>query len=274
MKGLFRFITSGRVWMNILLIIIFVFLVVFITMRWLDMYTLHGESIQVPKVEGYMVEDLNDILNNEDMTYEVTDSIHTDEYPRGVVVSQNPEQGDFVKKGRTIYVTINSLLPEMVEVPDLMGKSKRIAIPILEITGLKLRELKYRPDETCTDCVVGLEYRGKPVAEGERIRKGEAVTLILGEQSNIPTAVPDLLGLTYREAAETINAYSLNVGSILSCSGCESAKDSTEAFVVNQRPDRNSEVRLGTFIDLYLTTDTAMANPLRTRSDTTDYETN
>ncbi|HKK37920.1 MAG TPA: PASTA domain-containing protein, partial [Cryomorphaceae bacterium] len=158
MKGIIRFISSGRVWMNILLIVVFIALVVFLTMQWLGMYTMHGDSLAVPDIKGRSIENIETLLSNTDMTYEVTDSIYTDEYPRGTVVSQNPKARKQVKKGRTIYVTINSVLPEMVEAPALIGKSKRIAVPILEISGLKLKSLKYRPDESCTDCVVGLEY--------------------------------------------------------------------------------------------------------------------
>jgi beta-lactam-binding protein with PASTA domain len=260
--------------MHIALVLVFVVLVVFLTMQWLHMYTMHGKSIEVPDVKGYRLSELGTVLANEDMIYEVTDSIYSDDHLPGTVVSQNPESGEQVKKGRTVYVTINGTVPQKVEIPDLEGKSKRIAIPILEISGLKLEALKYRPDETCTDCVVGLEYRGREISPGEEVRKGEAVTLVLGQQSEVPTTVPDLLGLTYREAAELINAYSLNVGSIITCSGCETAEDSSGAFVVNHRPERKAEVNLGTFVDLFLTTDTTIANALRNPSDTTQYETN
>ncbi len=124
--------------MNILLITVFISLVVFLTMQWLGMYTMHGESMTVPDIKGRSIESIETLLANTDMTYEVTDSIYTDEYPRGVVVSQNPKSGKQVKKGRTIYLTINSVLPEMVEAPDLIGKSKRIAVPILEISGFEV----------------------------------------------------------------------------------------------------------------------------------------
>jgi beta-lactam-binding protein with PASTA domain len=268
MKGIIRFISSGRVWMNILLITIFISLVVFLTMQWLGMYTMHGESMSVPDIKGKSIENIETLLANIDMTYEVTDSIYTDEYPRGTVVSQNPKSGKQVKKGRTIYLTINSELPEMVETPDLIGKSKRIAVPILEISGLNLIALKYRPDESCTDCVVGLEYNGKQVEPGDKIRKGEGVVLILGQTSDVPTSAPDLLGLTYAEAYELIISSSLNVGSILSCAGCETANDTSAAFVVNQRPQRNEMINLGTFVDLYLTTDTAMVKEFKTATDT------
>jgi beta-lactam-binding protein with PASTA domain len=258
--------------MNILLILVFIVLIVFLTVQWLGMYTKHGESMAVPDITGKSVKEVEVLLSNTDMTYEVTDSIYTDEFPRGVVVSQNPRANKQVKRGRTIYLTINSVVPEMVEAPDLIGKSKRIAIPILEISGLQLVSLKYRPDESCTDCVVGLEYKGKKLQAGEKIRKGEGVNLILGQTSNVPTTAPDLLGLTYTEAYELIISASLNVGSVLACEGCQNADDTASAFVVNQIPARNDMINLGTFVDLYLTTDTALVNNLQTPIDTADYD--
>jgi len=257
--------------MNVLLIFIFISLVIFLTVQWLGMYTMHGESMAVPNIKGKSVEEVAGLLSNMDMTYEVTDSIYTDEFPRGSIVSQNPKATKQVKRGRTIYLTINSTVPEMVEAPDLIGKSKRIAIPILEITGLKLVSLKYRPDESCTDCVVGLEYNGKNLQPGEKVRKGEGVNLILGQTSTVPTTAPDLRGLTYTEAYELIISSSLNVGSVLSCEGCQTAKDTSFAFVVNQIPPRNEMINLGTFIDLYLTTDTAVVNNLQSPIDTSSY---
>jgi len=254
--------------MNILLIGVFVALVLFLTVQWLNLYTLHGETITVPDIKGLNMEEVELLLANSDMTYQVTDSIFTNKYPRGTIVTQNPRFGKEVKQGRTIYLTINSNLPEMVTVPDLIGKSKRIAIPILEITGLRLNSLKYRPDESCTDCVVGLEYQGKSVVAGERLIKGAGVNLVLGQNSDVPTVSPDLFGLTYKEAYELILSSSLNMGTVLFCEGCQTERDSSKAFVFNQRPKRNEMISLGSFIDLYLTTDSTELKIFESFSDT------
>lgn len=132
--------------------------------------------------------------------------------------------------------------------------------------------MKYRPDESCTDCVVALEYKGYEVQPGEDLIKGAKVDLILGQSSDVPTTTPDLLGLTYKEAYELIIASSLNMGGIVYCEGCDNAEDSAGAFVVNQRPERNEMVNLGSFIDLYLTTDTNQINALLQPTDTVPNE--
>lgn len=263
MRALFRIITSWRFWMHVLLIAIFVALAVYLVMFWLQSYTQHGESIEVPDLSGYTVEEVETTLQNNDLYYEITDSVYTDEFSRGAIITQNPKGGQAVKRGRTIFLTVNSSVPELVEVPDLVGKSLRIAIPILEISGFVIDDLEYEPDESCTDCVIDLKYNGKKVEPGDKIRKGEKVTLILGRESNITTTIPDLLGLSYRSASELIMAQSLNVGQVIACSGCDNAEDTLGAFVVNQIPNRNSEAKLGTYIELFLTTDSTASKAFK-----------
>lgn len=157
MKRLFTTITAGKFWLNILLIAVFAFLLIKVTMYILGLYTQHGESTSVPDLTGYPLNQISTVLNNSDLQYEIADSIYSDEVGRGVVVSQNPDPNMNVKRGRTIFLTVNSILPEMITVPELVGKSRRIALPLLEIAGLKIENLTYRPDESCTDCVLGIE---------------------------------------------------------------------------------------------------------------------
>ena len=271
MKGIFRFVFSVRVWKNILLIAIFIALLVWGMTLWLSSYTRHGKSIEVPDLTDFPIDKLETVLSNYDLVYEVTDSIYSDDQNRGVVVMQNPPAGKQVKKGRTIFLTVNSVLPEMVTMPDLVGRSKRIALPLIEIAGLKVAALEYKPDEACTDCVLEQLYRDRPIQPGDKIRKGESIKLVLGEKSDVRTLVPRILGMPFNEAAESLNAYSLNTGAILSCQGCQTASDTGHAFVVNQVPAPGTEARLGTYVDIYLTTDSAKIRDFITPNEDPDY---
>lgn len=268
MKKIINILTSGRFWINVVLILVVLFIIIKLVMVWVDMYTQHGEHVEVPDVTGMSILDVESNLQNLDLVFEVTDSVFSDEVPRGVVVSQNPAAKSLVKHGRTLFLSVNSILPEMVEMPDLKGRSRRIALPLIEITGLKLGELKYKADETCTDCVVGQEYEGKLIEPGTLLRKGEEITLILGKQSNDETAVPDLKGLTYQDAIGIIQANSLNNGDIIYCTGCETAEDTLNAYVLNQIPNRGDDVKLGSFVDVYLSTDSAAARVIQIPNDT------
>ncbi len=255
--------------MHVALILIVISASVYLVLLWANTYTDHGEAIEVPAIEGMQISDIEQELLNLGLTYEITDSVYSDVIDRGSIVSQNPSGGIKVKEGRTIFLTVNSLLPEMVQVPDLEGKSRRIAIPLIEIAGLSLDELKYQPDESCTDCVLGLIYQGKPIEAGEELRKGEKISLILGRQSNVRTTVPDIAGITYTDARELLSGLSLNMGAIIYCNGCETEEDTLKGYILNQTPNSGDEVKLGSFIDVYLTTDTAAAKSLRSYKDTT-----
>jgi len=268
MKGFLRILASPRVWMHIALIVVFIGLTVFLVMSWLSHYTRHGETITVPELKGKSLNEVARILQNNDLVFEVTDSVYADQVDRGVVVTQTPHSGKAVKKGRTVFLTVNSMLPEMVEVPDLMGKSLRIAVPILEITGLKLKSLEYQPDESCTDCVIGVKNDGDEIEAGSQIRKGAEVTVVLGLQSKEETSVPNLLGMQYRDAQDIILGQSLNVGQVLLCTGCETSDDTASAYVINQIPDEGDDTKLGAYVDVFLTTDSASASTLQTPVDT------
>jgi len=269
-KKIFRILTGTRLWINLGLIVTVISLVVAGTLFWLSVFTRHGDAVQVPDLTGYEIEDLPEALEKRYLTYEITDSIYSDEQPRGSVVQQNPLPGKTVKRDRAIYLTVNSVLRETVIMPDLSGKSRRIAIPMLEISGLELEELSYKPDESCTGCVLDQLYNGKTIDPGSQIRKGEKITLVLGQRSNELTKVPRLLGLSFDDANALLNAYSLNMGTVLSCEGCETAEDTSAAFVINQLPAGRENAGLGSFVDLYLSTDSSKAASFIEPADTTN----
>jgi len=273
-KKIFRIFTGTRLWINLGLIATVVFLLIAGTLLWLNSFTRHGETVQVPDLSGFEIDRISAVLDDRDLTYEITDSIYSDEQPRGSVVQQNPLPGKTVKRNRAVYITVNSILPETVIMPDLSGKSRRIAIPMLEISGLELEKLAYKPDESCTGCVLDQLYNGKSIEPGTQIRKGEKITLVLGERSNELTRVPRLLGLTYEDAYSLLNAYSLNMGTVLSCEGCETSSDTSAAYVINQLPEGRSNAGLGSFVDLYLSTDSLKAAAFVISGDSTTHDNN
>ena len=54
-KEFFSFKSNKYFWVNILVMIVAVVLIVFGVMKWLDVYTRHGEAVVVPDVKGMTV---------------------------------------------------------------------------------------------------------------------------------------------------------------------------------------------------------------------------
>ncbi len=156
----------------------------------------------------------------------------------------------------------------MINMPKLVDLSKRQAISVMDIIGLKVEELQYRPDP-CVDCVIAQLYKGKPILPESRIRRGEAITLVLGQgQHGSRVPVPDLRGLTNAEVQAVLNMSSLNLGVIATCDGCNTSGDSAFARVRRQSPGAgaNNMISLGSAIDIWLTADTAGLHPDADRS--------
>lgn len=226
---------------------------------WLKAYTRHDAQVQVPELKGLTTEEAGAALAMLDLKLEVVDSVYNDEAAKGAVVDQDPRQGWTVKPGRTIYLVMNARQPKMLDMPDLVNLSKRQALSVMDILGIKVKELKYRPDP-CVDCVVAQLYKGSPIAPNANIRRGDAITLVLGAGSEgEPVPVTDVRGVPYGRLREVLMARSLNLGLVVECPGCNTAADSALARVARQSPApfANNMIGAGGMIDVWLTLDTA-----------------
>lgn len=246
---------------------------------YLNVYTRHNAKATVPDLKGLTEEEARARLAENGLGLEVIDVVYNDEAPKSTVVDQDPDAGKDVKPGRTIYLVMNASEPKMLDMPQLVSLSKRQAISVLDILGIKVKELQYRPDP-CVDCVVAQLYKGKPIAAESRIRRGEAVTLVLGSgMDGQRVQVMDIRSLRMAELKEILNLASLNLGVVVECEGCNTAADSALARVSRQSPEpyHNNMIGIGGAIDVWLTTDTAGMKPGinwrdSLRKDTTDEE--
>lgn len=240
---------------------------------WLRGYTRHGVAMRVPDLKGLSMEESQAMLEGRDLLAMVVDSVYIDDLPKGSVVDQSPPAGREVKPGRKVYLVLNANQPKMIDMPRLVDLSKRQAVSVLEIIGLKVKELQYRPDP-CVDCVVEQLYKGQPIAADERIRRGEAITLVLGSgDKGERVAVPDLTGLTMRELRSVLLMASLNPGITVECVGCNNTIDSALARVRRQSPpvSAQSMIPMGSAIDVWLTMDTAGLRPVPGWNDPSRY---
>lgn len=258
---------------HILLPVVVALVMLFGGWLWLRYYTLHGTAMRVPDLKGLSLDEASSMLAARELKAFVIDSVYSDQLPKGSVVDQDPADGADVKPGRKVYLVVNASQPKMIDMPKLVDLSKRQAISVLEIIGLKVQELLYRPDP-CVDCVIAQLYKGRPIAPEERIRRGEAITLVLGSGDRgerVP--VPDLLGLTNAEVQMVLNMASLNLGVLVECDGCNTAADSTFARVRRQSPaaHANDRIALGSTIDIWLTADTTGLKPAEGWSDPARY---
>ncbi len=223
--------------------------IIWISLKMLDLYTHHGRIIEVPDLIGMNEAEVRKAIRAAGLKYVVNDSVFDDNLPKGSMSAQDPVPGAGVKKGRTIYLTMVALMPEMVPMPDLTDLSLRQAIAMLNTYGLRLGQIEYRPD-IARNAVLQQKFNRAGIEAGSLVAKGTAIDLVLGEGlgENI-VLVPLLLGKTRTEAIELLNALSLNIGNEFFLDG-EGASDK----VFQQQPDplkRRHFLQAGSAVDLY-----------------------
>lgn len=161
----------------------------------LRFYTRHGETQKVPDVINLHVDKAIQLLEDENLNAVVVDSVFAENTPKMGIVDQNPRAGQEVKKGRKIYLVINSLDVPMVEMPDLAGKtSLRQAKNILEVKGFKLGKVIERPDPSVLtehdQPVLEQLYRNERIIPGTEIKKFSVIDLVIGVKSGGADSIP------------------------------------------------------------------------------------
>lgn len=230
--------------------------------------TRHGSRRTVPDFSGVALHDAQRIARKHDLRLHINDSLFVPAYEGGIVLDQLPEGGVEVKPGRTVYVTINSFREKMVPVPYVAGRSLRQAKNMLEIAGLEIEKLVYRPD-IATNYVLEEYCRGRQVTADSAIEAemGSGVTLHVGvEPESGTTVVPQLVGASLREAKGRLWEAGLNVGRILFDEQIE-LLDRKEARVYVQAPSAERSAGLGSSVELRLTLDSKKLSEYRTAAE-------
>lgn len=254
--GLFRFIFSKKFIVNLAIAGVLLGVSAVGLFFWLDSYTEHGITVEVPDFSGLKLDEIQAFTDTLDIEFEVIDSLYSTEFPRGTVADQEPQPGLNVKRGRTIYLTVNALLPKQVAMPSVKNLSLRQAKAVLESVGLKLGELEYQPD-IAENAVLFQKIKGEVVAKGEVVFAGTKVDLVLGlGLSNKKVPIPYLMYYKLDEAIDRIQGASLNLGTFKVDTP---VTDTGLVRVYKQIPGFNEKdlVPMGSSVILYLTEDTA-----------------
>ena len=178
-KEFFGKFASGFLWGNILAMVLVVVALAFGVKYGLDVYTRHGEGIEVPKVEGMVYQKARALMEERGLYLVVTDSGYNKRLPANSILIQNPGPGMKVKQGHTIYVTVNSPSSPSFAIPDVVDNSSfREAEAKLTAIGFKLTPPQQVEGEK--DWVYGILCRGRRVSTGDRISIDSPLTLLIG----------------------------------------------------------------------------------------------
>ena len=176
----------------------------------MPIYIRKGNSIRLINVRGKILDRGINELKISGFNGVVFDTVYTSNIEPQTIIDQYPPSGQKVKKGRTIRLKIAR--PEkMIDVPSLVGQSKRSAEIKIQQLGLRIDTIyvEYNPD-----------YPKGTVAwqfpkSGDQIRKGFGLQITISE--GLPPdfyQVPQLFGLSLNSAKKKLDNSRLKLGKV------------------------------------------------------------
>jgi beta-lactam-binding protein with PASTA domain len=221
-------------WVNILTGIgafIVLLILFFFSLGWITGY---GKTEKVPNVVGLDVIAAQKNLTELGFDVVLQDSVYVDTLARNAVLRQIPESDEIVKKGRTVYLTINRIVAPLIDMPNLVGFSLKSAETYLKVLGLRLGVIKVVVDRN-KNVIIDQMVGGRPISPGSKVASGTLINFLVGDGgASIGFDVPDLLGLTVEMARAKIMFLGLQFGSI---SSVVDIQDTANAFVIQQNPN-------------------------------------
>jgi beta-lactam-binding protein with PASTA domain len=176
-----KYLTSRAFFTQVFLAALIIALLGYLFMHWLTFTTDHGNEITVPDLSKLTEEQVEEKLDELDLSYVLLDSVdYRSNYPKYSVVQQDPLPGEKVKEGRKVYIKINSSGFSSIKIPDLIEKTYREAVPTLKALGLEEGTITYIPN-LGKDMVLEMRYKGRNIKPGDRVLKSSKIDLVLGD---------------------------------------------------------------------------------------------
>lgn len=189
-KEFFQKLTSRYLWGNLFAMAVVLVALGIGLFLFLNFYTHHGETVQVPNLYGQRSEVAIKRLKQIGLYGEVTDTGYNALLPADAILYQSVAPKSLVKWGRLLRLTINSSQPRPIVLPDIANNSSlREARIHLEILGFKLTPIKRIHGDL--DWVYRIEAAGREVHAGERLNVNVPLTLVVGDGITVEDYLPD-----------------------------------------------------------------------------------
>ncbi|GAB0155728.1 hypothetical protein CHRYSEOSP005_09900 [Chryseobacterium sp. Alg-005] len=207
LKSLFNW----KVLLNLLVAIgVFVGLV-WLTFRWLEYHTNHGQEIPVPNIVNKSVHDAIKILDDVGLEYEVDSFKYDPKYRPYQVLKISPASSSRVKPGALIKLMVNPKTWAPVAVPDVVNKYSGLAFQRIDQVGLKVGDTIFEPSIQ-KDAVLRVLFKGNPIKPGSLLPRFSTIDVVIGSGPMRNISIPNVVGLTVKEARGVIARSMFEVG--------------------------------------------------------------
>ena len=219
---------------------------------WLNFYTNHGQKLELENYIDQPYDKAAKHAKKNSFEIIVKDSLHKVGMPGGVILSQNPPGGAYVKEDRKIYVDVTKYTADEIplsSISELYGgqyEAKKTELNQLEINT---KVIDYRHDSGEPDHILEVRYNGKLIvgASGKKsnvkIAKGGTLEFVLSKLDGAEVEMPNLVCRRYSELNFLMSGYGLKLESVdIAKGGVITNRNS--AWVIAQDPPYRESAKI------------------------------
>lgn len=239
-------------WMLRALVLVVVFIASALTaMR----FAIHGRQTTIPKVVGLTQNQAERLLADHGLVLEEGDRYFSSDVPPDRVMSQAPAPGAQVRRGWHVRVA-ESMGPQRVVIPDLIGNSERAAEINIRRRGLELGSIA---SATIPGAPGDQIVAQSPPANAVDVSEPKISILMAAAEERPSFVMPDLVGQSEDAAIDAIVNAGLRVAGIATQAAPAAAQNATQTvpngtrMVIKTSPAAGQRVFQGQGIGLEVT---------------------
>lgn len=181
--GFNRFRDRHPILVNSALMVLALIALGYIALLFIDVFTSHGQQVQVPDVRNMPLEKAINILEDAGLRWEISDSTtFYENYKPGTVIDQDPKAKSYIKKIRIIYLSVNAMHAPIIPLPKLVELPGRQGMATLRAMGYKNVEIDSVPSEL-GGLILEVTVDGHHVAPGTPVSVNSQIKIIVGDGS-------------------------------------------------------------------------------------------
>jgi eukaryotic-like serine/threonine-protein kinase len=156
-------------------------------------FAIHGAEVQVPALKGMTVADARSETAGLGLKLDVDNRYYSADVAPGHILTQSPAPATVVRREWRVRVS-ESLGPQMVDVPDTVGRDQRAAELELRRAGLEVRATAKLPYAGAPE---GTVLAQDPPAHAQDIAQPSVSLLVAAANDEVADGyvMPDLVGL-------------------------------------------------------------------------------
>lgn len=174
-----------------------------VTMR----FAIHGAEVRIPDFRGETAQQALERAADLGLPTNIENRLYSADVPVGRILQQSPAPGTIVRREWHLRLT-ESLGPQRVNIPDLIGKPERPASIQLRRLGLDVSAVAHMPDAgAAPDIVIAQD----PPAEASGIEKPSVSLLVADAAPPEPASfvMPNFIGQQFVTAEATLRQAGL-----------------------------------------------------------------